>query len=104
MAAARDCPEWDTNFQGGTSPHDDHALSFTGALRASWEVCPKHQNIRREYQRVRLRSDGADLLGKGFALLFPFGGCAGAAFGVGTPATSMLQPTSKVLRPLFIFP
>ena len=104
MAAARNCPEWDSNFQGGASPHDDYPLSFTGALRASQEVCPKHRNIRREHPRVRLGSDGRDLRGKGFALLFPFGGCAGAAFGVGKPATSMLQPTSKVLRPFFIFP
>ena len=104
MAAARNCPESDSNFQGGTSPHDDYSLSFTGALRASREVCPKRQNIRREYQRVRLGSDGSDLRGNGFALLFPFCGCAGATFGVGKPATSMLQPTSKVLRPIFIFP
>ncbi|MFZ4779758.1 MAG: hypothetical protein ACOYM3_30745, partial [Terrimicrobiaceae bacterium] len=62
-----------------------------------------HRNIRREHPRVRLGSDRSDLRGKGFALLFLFDGCAGATFGVVAPATSMLQPNSKVLRPSFIF-
>lgn len=34
--------------------------------RASWEVCPKHRNIRREFQRVRIRRTQFRRFGKGF--------------------------------------
>src|SRR5215210_441170 len=36
------------------------------AARASWEVCPKHRNIRREHQRVRSRRTQLRRPGKGF--------------------------------------
>ena len=47
------------NVRSVSRPHINYAALLTlrrhFALRASWEVCPKHQNSRREIQRVRGR-------------------------------------------------
>ena len=39
--------------------------------RASWEVCPKHRNIRREFQRVRSHRARLRRFGKGFCSYKP---------------------------------
>jgi hypothetical protein len=62
-----------------------------GATRASWEVCPKHRNIRRENQRVRCQ-EGAVSFPMAWQRICSFTGCVAQPPGECSSTRSKLVP------------